>query len=128
MLQVPTRINVSPIHGIGLFAAAPISKGTTIWEFTPHFDVVFTPKQLETLHPCARELVEKYSYFDESFNALVLCGDDARFMNHSPTPNTDDGPSLRTVAKRDIAEGEELTCNYADLGVDADEFERLGLK
>jgi SET domain-containing protein len=33
-------------------------------------------------------------------------------MNHSFDPNCDDGSGSYTVAIRDIAEGEELTCDY----------------
>ncbi len=46
----------------------------------------------------------------------MLCGDDARFFNHSDTPNCFDFPDERggtTVAARDIDPGEELTSDYA---------------
>lgn len=42
---------------------------------------------------------------------LVLCGDNARFMNHSFEPNCDDRTGV-TFALRDILAGEELTCDY----------------
>jgi hypothetical protein len=42
----------------------------------------------------------------------VLCGDNAKFMNHSFEPNCDDVDGPYTVTKRDIATDEELTCDY----------------
>lgn len=43
---------------------------------------------------------------------MVLCGDNARFMNHSFEPNCDDDGGEFTTAARDIEAGEELTCDY----------------
>ena len=47
----------------------------------------------------------------------ILCSDDARFFNHSDTPNTESREvagedEVITVAKRDIQPGEELTDDY----------------
>jgi SET domain-containing protein len=115
MLKVRTRLAESDIHGIGLFAAEPIASGTVIWEYDPPFDITFRAEDLERLPAPARELVKKYAYFDSEIGASVLCGDDARFMNHSPTPNTIEVRGTRTVAARAIAAGEEITCNYDDI-------------
>lgn len=119
MLRVKTYVDRSPIQGIGLFAAERIRSGTIIWEFTPMFDLTFQLEELQALWEPARKQIEKYSYFEAQKNVYVLCGDDARFMNHSDAPNTVELPGLRTAAARDIAEGEEITCNYNDLGVDS---------
>ena len=51
----------------------------------------------------------RYAYLDESGD-YVLCGDNGKFMNHSFDPNCDDQEGPCTM--RDIAEGEELTCDY----------------
>jgi SET domain-containing protein len=114
---VRTRIAQSPIHGIGLFADEPISAGTVIWAYSPKFDLSFNPEDLDSLAPPARDLISKYAYFEAAVDAFVLCGDDARFMNHSDSPNTSEVAGPRTIAARDIAAGEELTCDYAELGL-----------
>jgi SET domain-containing protein len=118
MLLVKTYLDRSPIHGIGIFAAEPVARGTVIWRLHPAIDVQLTADQLEVLAPPAREQLEKYTYLDPVLRTYVLCGDDARFFNHSDDPNCIDTPDQRggkTVAARDIAVGEELTCDYASI-------------
>ena len=57
-------------------------------------------------------------YFPES-DELVLSGDADRFTNHSGDPNTVvegvNAPTAFVVAARDIAAGEEITCDYAEI-------------
>jgi SET domain-containing protein len=118
MLLVKTYLAPSSIHGIGLFAAERIRKGTVLWRMNPLIDIEFTEAELETLAQPAREQVDKYTYTDLVRKKLVLCGDDARFFNHDDAPNCLDYPDAeggKTVAARDIEAGEELTCDYASL-------------
>jgi SET domain-containing protein len=116
MLLVNTTLGPSAIHGIGLFAAEPIPAGTVIWRFHPAVDRFVDEHDLDDLSPAAREQVMKYTYVDVALRRRILCGDDARFFNHSDDPNCLDFPDERggtTVARRDIAAGEELTSDYA---------------
>jgi hypothetical protein len=115
LLKVKTCIGQSRIHGIGLFAAEDVPAGTVIWQIEPPFDVFFDRESFELLTEIAKEHVDKYSYWSPEHQAYVLCGDDARFMNHSDEPNTSEGCDRCTVAVRDIAAGEELTCSYHEL-------------
>jgi SET domain-containing protein len=116
MLLVKTYLDRSAIHGIGLFAAERIAKGTVVWRLSPEIDFLVAAETIAALHPASREQIEKYTYLDRVLGEYVLCGDDARFFNHSDTPNCLDYPDERggtTVAARDIERGEELTCDYA---------------
>lgn len=118
MLLVRTYLDRSAIHGIGLFAAERIPKGTVLWRLEPSIDLLLEPGAIAALHPAAREQIEKYSYVDLVLRKHVLCGDDARFFNHSDAPNCHDFPDENggtTVAARDIEPGEELTCDYATI-------------
>lgn len=45
MLLVETYIGPSDIHGIGLFAAKKIKKGTSIWEYNQNTTQMFWKKQ-----------------------------------------------------------------------------------
>jgi len=117
MLLVPTRIGPSTIHGIGVFAVAPIAKGTAVWRFAKGLDMEFSPDIVPTLPAHVQEFFSHYGYLDRSVKRIVLCFDDARFVNHSDAPNvaTDyaQDPYGLDVALRDIAAGEELTMDYA---------------
>lgn len=114
MLRVKTRLSPSGIHGIGLFAAESIPKGTVLWGFDPPLDERFTPEEVAGMPPMMKTFLARYAYSDRG--TLVLCGDHARFMNHSPTPNCGNDPTRQfTLALRDIAAGEELTDDYATM-------------
>lgn len=117
MLLVRTRLDMSGIHGIGLFADEFIPEGAVIWEMNHILDLALTRSEIERLSETSREQVLKYSYLDREIGKYVFCGDDARFFNHSEAPNCidiDDGQDRgRTLAGRNISPGEELTCDYA---------------
>lgn len=117
MLLVKTRLGQSPIEGTGLFAAERIKAGTVTWRFMPGFDQLFTSEQIAALPDVARVAIETYTYVHSSSGLYVYCLDNARFMNHADVPNTagvhsDGAIEGYDVATRDIAEGEELTCDY----------------
>ena len=122
MLLVPTRLDQSPIHGLGIFAERPIMRGTPVWRFTAPFDQAFDPVEIDRLPDHARAFFDHYSYLNPYTRKLILCFDNARFTNHSDTPNVamdySDDPFGIDIAIRDIAAGEEITSNYADIEED----------
>ena len=111
MFRVPTYVSRSSIHGWGVFAAAPIKSGTTIWEFDPTADWALTEAEMAAFPAKLREQMEAWTYLSEDGD-YILCSDGAKFMNHSFQPNCDDRGPKYTIAARDIAAGEELTCDY----------------
>ncbi len=112
--MIRTELRMSPIHGIGLFACEEIPKGTVVWRFVPGIDQKIPSALVEQLPLVAKEQILRYAYFSKGSNVWILCADDARFFNHSDTPNMVDGPgeSDPTIAARTIKIGEELTSNY----------------
>lgn len=111
MLRVKTYIAQSSIHGTGLFAGESIPKGAVVWGFDPPIDQRFTPEDVAKMTPVMKAFLSRYAYCERG--TLVLCGDHARFMNHSSTASCGNDPTRRfTLAMRDIAPGEELTDNY----------------
>ena len=72
----------------------------------------------------AQEFFNMYGYVEMRGGrpVVTLCGDHAKHMNHSDTPDLIDGePHLDTnVAARDIEAGEELTCDYHSFDLDAE--------
>ena len=117
MLLVPTRLAQSPIHGFGVYAAGLIPKGTPVWRFERGLDMEFDPGIVETLPEHVRTFFSHYGYLDRHVKRIILCFDDARFVNHSDAPNLEteyaQDPYGLDVALRDIAAGEELTMDYA---------------
>jgi uncharacterized protein len=130
MMLIRTLVAPSAIHGLGLFAAGFISRGTPIWRFEPGFDHEFSPEQVAALPEVARGHLCWFGYVNKANGRVVLGGDHACFMNHAATPSTG-APSeaaspVTTVALRDIAAGEEITCDY--FAFDADAPRKLGLE
>lgn len=116
MLVIKAEARPSPIHGLGCFAAQPIARGEVVWEFHPQIDRRFTAEEFLDLPPLAREHLRIYSWRNPADGLILFCGDHSKFFNHSDTPNTNMTPDgYRCLANRDIAAGEELTSNYAEL-------------
>jgi len=121
LLLVKTKLAMSCIDGIGLFADQFIARGTIVWRSHPEIDIRLTPEQIHELAEPSREQICKYTYREKKSGLYVLCGDDARFFNHSPNPNcidTCNGPDDITIASQDIVAGEELTCDYSLFDLD----------
>ena len=116
MLLVPTRVDRSAIHGLGLFAVESIPMGTLVWRFTKGFDLDLDPRLLEEQPPHFRQIMLHYGYIHPKLNRFILCCDDYRFANHSNTPNIrielGADPYGFDMAARDIEAGEELTVDY----------------
>lgn len=124
VLLVKTYISLSPVHGLGVFAAEPIKKGQEVSRFVPGFDSICLPAQYAELPPLAQRFLRCYGFplellagqlgrpADELKGGWALEVDNLRFCNHSATPNLSvDGP---VRALRDIPENEELFQCYYD--------------
>ena len=114
MLLFDTELRPSPIHGIGVFLLENVREGDTIWRFDSRIDRIYSEAELEALPRKLGEFLRTYSTWHEAAGLWVLCGDNGRHFNHSPTPNTvslgiafgDD------VAAQDLPAGTELTSDY----------------
>jgi SET domain-containing protein len=117
MLLVKTKVKYSDIAGMGLFADEFIPKGTCVWKFGKGFDIRVGKDYPKILIEPAKSFFLTYAYQNPKTLNYVLCADDARFFNHSDTPNTHcvenpDDEDNDDVASRDIIAGEELTVDY----------------
>ena len=111
MLRIPTYVAHSRIAGMGLFAAADLPAGSIIWEYVDGVDRRLSATELAAIPEGLRTWLSHYLYLDEA-GFYVLCGDNAKYMNHADDPNCDDSGQVYTVTRRAIAAGEELTCDY----------------
>ncbi len=118
MLRVSTFVAPSRISGVGLFAAHRIRQGTPIWEFTEGVDWLLTRSELDAFPEPFRSRIRHYVYLDDD-QRYVLCGDNAKFMNHHDEPNCTDRDPRYTVTLRAIERGEELTCDYREFDADS---------
>jgi len=126
MLIIPTEVRPSRIHGYGVFATRATPTGTVVSRYLPPFDVQYPAALLDALSEAERTYLRTYSYLSRFTGVYVLPGDHDRYMNHSDHPNVGMNPNGNTenLALRDIAAGEELTCDYRTF--DAEWRNKLG--
>lgn len=110
-LSSKTTVRESPIHGRGLFASSAISRGEIVAVKGGH---IITGKVIAQLRPTlgAAEIQIADDLFicptteEEREGSMI-------FSNHSCNPNLGVLGQIVFVAMRDIAEGEELTHDWA---------------
>jgi hypothetical protein len=116
MMRVRCKVGDSPVHNQGLFAAQAIPAGTVVWSFSTIFDKSIN----EHVYSHASK-PEQVKLFQRGFrnphapNVLVLCSDEAQFLNF---PRIGEEPNVIVsgavdgydilIAARDIDIGEEL--------------------
>ena len=127
MLLVKTKVAPSQVHGLGVFADEFIPRGARIWEYNDAVDDRFDASRLIDLSEDEQEELLKHTYINPRTKLYVFCGDDARYMNHSDAPNTEDigydeglvnGEGV-TIAARDIQPGEEILSDYRAFDAEA---------
>jgi len=115
--KVYTRLGVSNIHGIGVFAISNIVKHTLLFENDNTEMIWVDVKDTNGIPDKLKKMYEDFCVLKDNgtkygcptnFNQLTM----AWYMNHSDTPNVeiDEHYDFRTC--RDIEDEEELTINY----------------
>ncbi len=113
MLMVSTYLAPSAIEGLGVFAGEFIERGRLVWSLNPLFDISIRESEIEGLPQHMQDFIKRYTWTYLKMPGVVfLEGDYGKFMNHSLTPNTDFRVFDKGYALTDIAQGEEITCNY----------------
>lgn len=115
MLLIKTKLGLSTIHGIGLFADQLIPKDTIVWQHNDLIDRVYRYDQLENMPDIIQQTLNNYGWREDEY--FIMPGDNARFTNHSITPNCEPAPGI-SIAIRDIQIGEEITENYSSFDED----------
>lgn len=108
MLIIPYRIRKSSIHGLGVFAAEDIPKGTIVWKYQEPMDErVYNTKN-------RNQFSLTYGYITSGTNYVEIPGDGAIFINHSKLNNITVDPQNNDnmISNRIINEGEEILENY----------------
>lgn len=111
LLLIEHYVAPSAIHGLGVFAAGFVPKGTKVWVFHPAIDHAVPVFELDGLPDHVIERIETHSEFLADRAVFRLSADGAYFMNHGDDPNlSDQGEEM--FARRDIQHGDELLCDY----------------
>lgn len=103
---------------MGLYSGTDLEAGTVIWEYDERVDWKITPEEFAEFPDPYRSRMGHYVYLDAE-GLYILCGDNAKFMNHAADPNCDDPDGEYTITRQVIAAGEELTCDYTQFDVAA---------
>jgi hypothetical protein len=108
---------VNPAIGYGVFATQDIPKGTITWAIDP-LDQIIEQSKAKTIKDPVEAQLRRYSWVNGNGDR-ILCWDFGRFMNHSCEP-TSVGPGKLEfeIAVRDIAAGEEVTCDYGTFNLE----------
>lgn len=117
MMRVPVTVGKSAIHGMGIFAIAPIRKGTVLWEFESGLDRQVSEYSVNYGEQRVYGFIRERGYINPLRPKVwIICVDEAQFWNF---PKRDepancelgglvDGEYL-ILAARDIEANEELT-------------------
>jgi len=109
------EVRPSGLHGLGVFALAPIRRGTRVLEYLgervshQEADRRYDDKEQNDNHTFLF-IVDEDTVIDAGVN-----GNEARFVNHGCDPNCEsviEGGRVFIEAIRAIAPGEELTYDY----------------
>ena len=105
------EVRASPIEGLGVFAARAFRKGERI----RRINVV---REVTAEAPLRADLGERQDHCDYPDGRVVLLGFPDRHTNHSCDPTAwvlyeGQGEGAWLVARRDLAPGDEITCDYS---------------
>lgn len=118
MIHPKTELKfISHSVGYGVVATDFIPKGTVTWALDK-LDREFDPEEIQHYDTLYRDILDTYC-FRNNQGKLILCWDNARFVNHSFNSNCLTTAYDFEIAVRDIQPGEQLTDDYGYLNIDS---------
>ena len=110
MMHPDTELKfVSPQIGYGVFAKAPLPKGTIVYAVDA-LDIRIPVDDELTRNPLYERYIKRYAVLEHGY--YLLSWDIGKYVNHCCNPNCLATGYGFEVAIRDIAAGEELTDDY----------------
>ena len=118
MFLINTKIDMSNIHGLGLFTTQDLEPGQIIAAWNEQFDRVFD----HDVFDCFPEVVQRYimnhgALASDGRYKLGMDGD--QYINHSNKPNLRKVDNM-LIAIDKIHESTELTCDYQQVDATGD--------
>lgn len=119
-----TELRPSALHGMGLFAKRDIPANTVWWKARRSRVLLINRSHYGTLlgselNPIMGNLLQiasHYGYYSARLDSIVVCLDNARYVNHSFQPNSGaptNGDPLSSMTLRAIRAGEEILEDYS---------------
>jgi uncharacterized protein len=130
MIHIKYKLDISPLHGIGLFADEDISKESVIYTASSDLDVNISDKTFESLQKSEQDEIRYWGFWDEPNNVWHVDFDVSKFINHSFDPSVTQNTNFTDaylIAKKDIKKGDELTQNYLEFESE-DDLKTRGIK
>lgn len=119
MLHPETEIRpIGAALGAAVVATRLIPAGTLVW-VNDGLDQMLSRNQVAGFPEPLRSAVKNHGYFDRGGN-VVLCWDNARYVNHSCEPNSLSPGYGFDIATRDIQPGEPITNDYLTLNLECE--------
>lgn len=117
-MTIETYLKEVPGKGLGIFSTKHINASDIVYEDDDFMSKIFHNTWIKELPEIQQKFIKKYATYKKDTNIWYLCLDDARFWNHSDTPNTtyiiDSKGNGYMVAIHHIPPGTELTSNYRE--------------
>lgn len=120
MLHIKYKLNLSSLHGIGVFADEDIPKDFCIVEASPLLDINLSVDEFESLSDNEKQEIKHHGHYDKVLKKYHVDFNMTRFANHSESPNLSQKYNEKgyyIVSIQDIKKGEELTINYEDFEI-----------
>ena len=128
LLNYYVELRPSPLHGLGLFAKRDIPRRTVWWKAKRTNVLLLNRSQYVTLQSShlnetignLLSIASIYGYYSAKLDSIIICLDNARFVNHSFEPNSgspQSGDPLSSMTLRDIYAGEEITEDYTNYDI-----------
>lgn len=120
MLMVKTKLGLSKIQGVGLFADEDISEGTIVYkacefEGIPLDFLVWSEAEWaameKNLSKGTQRQIKRHAYKYREDGWYIMELDDTKFINHSDSPNLIVS-EVGDIAVKDIKSGEEILTDY----------------
>ncbi len=117
MIHIKYKLDRSPEHGIGLFAAEDLVAGQLIYTASPLLDLNISQEQFDSLSEAEQNEVRWWGFKIEKDNVWHVDFDVSKFINHSYAATVTQSPEHEDaylITTRAVKAGEELTQNYLE--------------
>lgn len=129
MIHIKHKVDISSLHGLGLFTLEDVPGGGVVYTASPKLDLNLPIEKFDSLDQKEKDEIMYWGFKIESQGVWHVDFDMSKFINHSQDSNVTQDFSKEDAyltAKRDIKAGEELTQNYLEFETKED-LKRRGL-